>query len=325
MHLADLSVEGFKSFSESTDMNFNPGIGVIMGNNGVGKSNILDAIVWAMGEKQLATLRCLEPEELFFVGSKEYPPAETVRVELVFREGEDKDAPSFSVVRQIKTDGTETILLDGANATPDEFTAELARRGMADSLRTVIKQEQINDLMLMDPWQRLAWVQEMLSINGSESPSVMQDTVGPLFEEYLNYLIPQGKGRLRMLEQDGRAGLDVEVTLSGNRKRRAHQLSGGEKAISSLALKLALFEQLDSPFYMLDEVEPALDWTNHKSMQALLRALSAKKQLIMITHLRSTIELADTMHGVRTRRDGSSFMKFYFVMDSRLLRLYKCC
>jgi chromosome segregation protein len=60
-------------------------------------------------------------------------------------------------------------------------------------------------------------------------------------------------------------------------------------------------------------------------MQELLRALSEKKQLIMITHLRSTIQLANTVHGVRTRWDGSSFLKFYFVMDERLLKLYKCC
>ena len=57
----------------------------------------------------------------------------------------------------------------------------------------------------------------------------------------------------------------------------------------------------------------------------MLKTLALKKQLVMITHLRSTIALANTVHGVRTRWDGSSFMKFYFVMDERLLRLYKCC
>jgi chromosome segregation protein len=119
--------------------------------------------------------------------------------------------------------------------------------------------------------------------------------------------------------------LEIEVNLPGNRLRRAHQLSGGEKSITSLALKLAIFHQLESPFFLLDEVEPSLDYTNHKSMQAFLKDVADSKQLIMITHLRSTIALANTVHGVRTRWDGSSFMKFYFVMDERLLRLYKCC
>ena len=89
----------------------------------------------------------------------------------------------------------------------------------------------------------------------------------------------------------------------------------GKSPITSLALKLALFDRLESPLFLLDEVEPSLDYTNHKSMQAFLKDVASNKQLIMITHLRSTIELANTLHGVRTRFDGSSFMKFYFVMD----------
>ena len=71
MHLEDVTVEGFKSFSQETPMNFQPGISVIIGNNGVGKSNILDAIVWAMGDSHLENVRCYQPDELFFTGSKE--------------------------------------------------------------------------------------------------------------------------------------------------------------------------------------------------------------------------------------------------------------
>ena len=74
MHLEEVNIEGFKSFSEKTNMGFQPGIGVIMGNNGVGKSNILDAIVWAMGEDDIGRLRCYDADELFFSGSKSYPP-----------------------------------------------------------------------------------------------------------------------------------------------------------------------------------------------------------------------------------------------------------
>ena len=75
MHLADVTIEGFKSYSEPTDLSFQPGIGVIIGNNGVGKSNSLDAILWALGENDLAKLRCQDEHELFFAGSKASPPA----------------------------------------------------------------------------------------------------------------------------------------------------------------------------------------------------------------------------------------------------------
>ena len=326
MHLEDVNVEGFKSFSEHTDMSFQPGIGVIIGNNGVGKSNILDAILWALGEDDLSRLRCLDRDELFFFGSKGYPPAEKVRVELVFRDSPAQDALAIPVVREQTKEAGERYLVRDRECTRDEFAAELARLRLTDSLKTVIKQEQINDLLLLDPWQRFDRISELVGRNGSRD--LASDLGGPineLFQEYLHYLFPLGEAELKVLEKDGAPGLDIELILTGNRRRRAHHLSGGEKSVTSLALKLAVFEQLDSPFYLLDEVEPSLDYTNHKSMQALLKSLARKKQLVMITHLRSTIELANTLHGVRTRFDGSSFMKFYFVMDKRLLRLYKCC
>lgn len=326
MHLVDVNIEGFKSYSELTNMDFAPGIGVIIGNNGVGKSNILDAIAWAMGENDLAKLRCLEQGELFFSGSKDNPPAEKVRVELNFKKSTEKKAPVLQLVREIWKDGKELYWINDEQNQRENYLRGLEGLKLSQALKTVIKQEQINDLLLLDPWQRFYWIQELFDNDGTESLARRLDgDVGPLFREYLNYLFPLGEAQLQIIQQNGQKGLDIEVTLPGNRKRRAHQLSGGEKSVTSLALKLAIFDQLESPFYLLDEVEPSLDYTNHKSMQTLLRTLANKKQLIMITHLRSTIALADTVHGVRTRWDGSSFMKFYFLMDERLLRLYKCC
>lgn len=326
LHLEDVNIEGFKSFSELTNMGFQPGIGVIIGNNGVGKSNILDAIVWALGEDDLQRLRCYEREELFFSGSKDYSPASRVRVELTFKKGNEKNPASVRLVREMAKDGQNVFWVQNRPYPRELYEQELIRLKLTHALRSIIRQEQINDMILLDPWQRFEWVEDLLSNNGTKdlAQSIQRD-IDPLFREYLDFLFPLGEGELKVIEKNGNKGLDIEVTLPGSRKRRAHQLSGGEKAVTSLALKLAIFSQLDSPFYLLDEVEPSLDYTNHKSMQELLKTLAINKQLIMITHLRSTIALANTVHGVRTRWDGSSFMKFYFVMNERLLRLYKCC
>jgi chromosome segregation protein len=324
--LEDVNVEGFKSFSESTNMSFQPGIGVIIGNNGVGKSNILDAIVWALGEDDLTRLRCHDREELFFFGSKNYPPASHIRVDLTFKRGQGKDAPAVRLVREMEKDGREVYRIQDASYERDHYHKALIDLKLPHALKSIIRQEQINDLLALDVWERFRRIEDLLSPNGSKGLSDrIRKEIEPLFHTYLDFLFPEGKGKIKLLEQNDRVGLDIELTLPGDRRRRAHQLSGGEKSVTSLAFKLALFEQLDSPFYLLDEVEPSLDYLNHKSMQALLKSLAQKKQLIMITHLRSTIELANTLHGVRTRWDGSSFMKFYFVMDERLLRLYKCC
>ncbi len=324
--LEDVNIEGFKSFSELTNMGFQPGIGVIIGNNGVGKSNILDAIVWALGEDDLNRLRCYEKGELFFSGSKDYPPASRIRVELTFRRGTQRTAPTVRLARETTKDGQNAYWVQDKALQREQYDQELVDLGLFHALRSIIRQEQINDMILFDPWQRFQWIEDLLSTNGkTESAESIPKEIDPLFKRYLDFLFPLGDGRLKVLEQNGRNGLEIEITLPGNRKRKSHQLSGGEKSVTSLALKLAIFDQLDSPFYLLDEVEPSLDYTNHKSMQEFLRTLAKDKQLIMITHLRSTIALANTVHGVRTRWDGSSFMKFYFVMDERLLRLYKCC
>ena len=326
MHLEDVNIEGFKSFSEKTNMSFQPGIGVIIGNNGVGKSNILDAIVWAMGEENLRRLRCYSRDELFFTGSKDHPPAETAWVELNFKTADQKDAPIVRLTRETTRSGVDRYRVDQTTVSRDEYLSALATLKLNDVLRTIIRQEEINDILLVDPWERFSAVQSLLGIEAAGPlADCLMDAIDPLFQRYLKYLIPLGDATLMLPVNNGRRGLDLRVTLPGNRIRRAHQLSGGEKAITSLALKLALFNNLDSDLFLLDEVEPSLDYTNHKSMQEFLKDVAANKQLVMITHLRSTIALANTVHGVRTRFDGSSFMKFYFVMDERLLRLYRCC
>ena len=326
MFLEDVTIEGFKSFSDPTQMSFQPGIGVIMGNNGVGKSNILDAIVWALGENALSKLRLLEKEELFFAGNEVYPPAKQARVELVFKEGPEKNAPELKLVRTVGRDRQETYQVQGKTVGLAAYKKRLKTEELADALKTIIRQEQINDMLSLLPSDRLRWISSLNGKKGLEPlPEELMGETDPLFQRYLHYLFPEGEGCLRVANGEKGQGLEVEVAVKGKNIRRAHQLSGGEKSITSLALKLALFDRLRSPFYLLDEVEPALDYINHKSMQALLKELAVKKQLIIITHLRSTIELANTLHGVRSRLDGSSFMKFYFVMNERLLRLYKCC
>jgi chromosome segregation protein len=326
IYLEDVNISGFKSFSEETSMSFKPGIGVIVGNNGVGKSNILDAIVWALGENDLERIRCYEHNELFFAGSKEHSPANDIRVELVLKHGDEKNAPAIYLTRQQSKYGSDRYWISETPYDRQSYRQKLEEFDLRHSLKTIVRQEQINDLLLLNPFHRFEAVQMLLDENSeAETQRCLKDTIDPCLRRYMSYLIPQGQVRLDVITQDGQKGLDIEVTLPGNRVRRAHQLSGGEKSITSLALKLALFHQLESPFFLLDEVEPSLDYTNHKSMQSFLRDVAQDKQLIMITHLRSTIAVADTLHGVRTRWDGSSFMKFYFVMNEQLLRLYKCC
>jgi len=326
MHLEDVNIEGFKSFSEETEMRFQPGISVIIGNNGVGKSNILDAIVWAIGEDSLDRLRCYSPEDLFFSGNQTHSPAHRVKVKLTFKDGPDKDAASLKVARKRTRDGINQFTIDDRPIEPKLFRQQLSQFNLKEALKTIIRQEQVNDLLFLNPHHRLKAVCSLMGLDSPEHfPDIFETKIFNRLARNMKFLMPEARVDMEMRLPDGSPGIDLQISMPGDRILRPHQLSGGQKTVTSLALKFALFEELQSPFFLMDEVESSLDYVHHKSMQAFLKDISSRKQLIMITHLRTTIELADTLHGVRTRPDGSSFMKFYFVINDQLLRLYKCC
>ncbi|OAT86141.1 AAA family ATPase [Desulfotomaculum copahuensis] len=322
MYLEEVIISGFKSYAVEAGVGFKPGIGVIVGNNGVGKSNILDAVAWALGENDPDRLRCDREEDLFFGGTQEYPPAATVNVTLKLKAGPEKKASVTTLARRKERCGADVYTVDGVELGRSAYLQKLSALGWRDTARTLIRQEQINRFLHLSPEERVVYLAGLL--NGTEVNQELISRLNASFKNYLQTLIPGSDGNILLTGRDGAPGLLIEASL-GKGMKNSTLLSGGEKTICSLALNLALFEQLNSPLYLLDEVEPSLDWTNHRNMQALLKSLNQKKQLIMITHLRSTIQLADSLHGIRARKDGSSFVKFYFEMNERLLRAYKCC
>jgi chromosome segregation protein len=102
------------------------------------------------------------------------------------------------------------------------------------------------------------------------------------------------------------ASFIIEVRQPGKKLKNINLLSGGEKALASLSLLLALEETFEVPFMVLDEVEPALDEVNLQRLVAYLKKAAEKTQIIMITHQPLTVEAADTIYGVTVDRDGSS-------------------
>lgn len=321
MYLEQVKIKGFKSYAVPVTISFKPGIGVIVGNNGVGKSNILDALAWGLGESDLKKLRCYSRDELFFAGSREYPPAELIEVTLVVSTATDKSAPRTTISRQADRQGKEVFRLNGEVVLPEVFKNTLGENGLANATKTLIRQERINDFVHLSPGERLNYLTSLL---GSEATDVLLRRIEDSCRDYFAILVPGGGVHFSIGEGE-ESGLYLKVAFPGKGLREVSSLSGGEKTMCSLAINLAIFEQLNSPFYLLDEVEPSLDWANHQQMQALLKKLCQTRQLIMITHLRSTIEMADTIYGIRARKDGASIIKFYFQMNDRLLRAFKCC
>jgi chromosome segregation protein len=130
------------------------------------------------------------------------------------------------------------------------------------------------------------------------------------FHEVAATLFPGGEGRLRMTESeddDGEEpGIEVELRPAGKRVTRLSLLSGGEKALGAIAFLFSLFLARPSPFYLLDEVEAALDDTNIGRFTELLRTYADRAQFIVITHQKRTMEAADVLYGVTMGQDGVS-------------------
>jgi len=129
------------------------------------------------------------------------------------------------------------------------------------------------------------------------------------FAEVAATLFPGGEGRLRLTEpedEQGQPGIEVELRPAGKKVTRLSLLSGGEKALGAISFLFALFLARPCPFYLLDEVEAALDDTNIGRFVELLRRYADRAQFIVITHQKRTMEAADILYGVTMGADGVS-------------------
>jgi chromosome segregation protein len=138
------------------------------------------------------------------------------------------------------------------------------------------------------------------------------DAVQRHFADVTATVFPGGEGRLRLTDAEEdeenreEPGVEVELRPAGKRVQRLSLLSGGEKALGAIAFLFALFLARPCPFYLLDEVEAALDDTNIGRFVDLLRRYSDRAQFVVITHQKRTMEAADVLYGVTMGGDGVS-------------------
>ena len=128
------------------------------------------------------------------------------------------------------------------------------------------------------------------------------------FEHIFGTLFPGGEGRLVLTEPDNMlaTGIDFEARPPGKKVKRLSLLSGGERALTAIAFLVAIFKARPSPFYVLDEVEAALDDSNLQRLLHIFEELRESSQLIIVTHQKRTMEVADSLYGISMRGDGVS-------------------
>ncbi|CAA0131623.1 Chromosome partition protein Smc [Mycolicibacterium vanbaalenii] len=126
------------------------------------------------------------------------------------------------------------------------------------------------------------------------------------FAQVFSTLFPGGEGRLLLTDPDDMltTGIEVEARPPGKKIKRLSLLSGGEKSLTAVAMLVAIFRARPSPFYVMDEVEAALDDVNLRRLISLFEQLREVSQLIVITHQKPTMEIADALYGVTMRNDG---------------------
>lgn len=126
------------------------------------------------------------------------------------------------------------------------------------------------------------------------------------FPQVFSTLFPGGAGRLVLTDPDDMltTGIEVEARPPGKKVKRLSLLSGGEKSLTALAMLVAIFKARPSPFYVMDEVEAALDDVNLRRLIALFEELRKDSQLIVITHQKPTMDVANVLYGVTMRGDG---------------------
>jgi chromosome segregation protein len=143
----------------------------------------------------------------------------------------------------------------------------------------------------------------------------MQDIFGSAFEDtraafntVFPILFPGGTGSISLTDPDNllTTGIEVSVRPAGKKIERLSLLSGGERSLAAVALLIAIFKARPSPFYIMDEVEAALDDANLGRLLQIFDDLRQSSQLIVITHQKRTMEIADVLYGVSMRADGIS-------------------
>jgi chromosome segregation protein len=220
------------------------------------------------------------------------------------------------------------VLVPRENALPEPYDREVAEKRAAEAQKQLDRLGKVNPLALeeyaalnerhqflatqLDDLRKtrrdlLIVVKEVDDRVQEVFASAYADTARE-FEALFGRLFPGGNGNLVLTEPDDMlaTGIEIEARPPGKKVKRLSLLSGGERSLTAIAYLFAIFKARPSPFYVLDEVEAALDDTNLQRLLLVFEELRESSQLIVITHQRRTMEAADALYGITMRGDGVS-------------------
>ncbi|MEE8331838.1 MAG: chromosome segregation protein SMC [Acidimicrobiia bacterium] len=207
------------------------------------------------------------------------------------------------------------VEVDDPRARLDQLEAELRRMGPVNPLaakeyRELAAEAEFLDGQLADLNESRSELRKVITVLDSKIAELFTaafEEIDRFYQENFSVLFPGGKGRLRLTDPDNplETGLEIQAQPMGKKVSRLSLLSGGERSLAALAFLFAVFRARPSPFYVLDEVEAALDDANLRRFLKLIEMLRGSSQLVVITHQQQTMEAADMLYGV-TMEPGES-------------------
>jgi chromosome segregation protein len=250
------------------------------------------------------------------------------------RRYEDDDRSRGDIERRIAE--AERLIREGFGADPDQIVASLADDDTTDGLER--KQElvqrrlallgrvnllatgefetlqQRHDLMQRELDDVRAARRDLLEVIAKVDLEITETftnayrDVAMQFERLIAELFPGGEGRLILTDPANplESGIEIEASPGRKRVKRISLLSGGERSLTALAFLFAIFTARPSPFYLMDEVEPALDDVNLHRFLRLIDGFARDAQVLIVTHQKRTMEIADMMYGISLNADGTT-------------------
>jgi chromosome segregation ATPase len=219
MHLSSITIKGFKSFPERTRLEFSPGVSVIVGPNGCGKSNITDGVLWALGEQSPLSVRGQSMQDMVYTGGEGVGPSRYAEVEVTLSADEDDQAPlglaEIAVRRRLERSGEGEYRLNGARCRLTDVIEVLSDANLGGEMHSVISQGRVEEIVHSKPRQRRLLIEEAAGLGKHRKRRRRAQLRLERTQENLDRALDverEARRRLRPLKQQAQAA-DIHTRL----------------------------------------------------------------------------------------------------------------
>src|SRR3954454_16233758 len=322
MHLKSTSLKGFKSFPERTRLEFSPGVSVIVGPNGCGKSNITDAVLWALGEQSPLAVRGQTMQDMIFAGGDGETPRRFADVEVVLDndDGGPGDFSEISVRRRLDRNGDGEYRLNGARCRLVDVIETLSEANLGHEMHSVISQGRVEEIVHSRPRERRLLVEEAAGLGKHRKRRRRAQLKLERTQDNLDRALDverEARSRLRPLKRQAGAGAlherlerqtteaRWELAKDAARAKRAALVDAERAAAEARAARDELQASLDDVAGRREQAEEALARRTEQREALARRAFAARSAHERVTLRRESCAATAAELGERMERLGA--------------------